>query len=500
VTAASTISPPRLVERLRDRDILRTELFIDGAWVEAADGQRFEVRDPASGTVVASVAAGTRDDARRAVVAAARALPSWSALPAKERSSVLRRWFEAIVEAADDLAVILTSEQGKPLAEARAEVLYGASFVEWYAEEAKRVYGETIPTNSADRRLLVLRQPIGVCAAITPWNFPTAMITRKVGPALAAGCTIVVKPASATPLSALALAELAKRVGIPDGVLSVVPGPASAVGEELVTSPLIRKLTFTGSTDVGKALMERCAQTVKKVSLELGGNAPLIVFDDADLDVAVKGAIASKFRNTGQTCVCANRLLVEEGIHDAFVERLAQAVAELRVGSGFDDGVDQGPLIDHGALEKVEEHVRDAVARGATVVRGGRPHELGGCFYEPTVLAGVTPEMRIAHEETFGPVAPIFRFRSEQEAIELANATPYGLAAYVFTRSVARVWRVSEALEAGVVAVNTGTFSYEGAPFGGVKESGIGREGSHHGIAEFLEVKYVCLGAIEAGA
>ncbi|HXF97102.1 MAG TPA: NAD-dependent succinate-semialdehyde dehydrogenase [Gaiellaceae bacterium] len=495
--AVAPATPPPLARRLRDAQLLRTDLFVDGAWAEAADGRRFDVRDPASGEVVASVAAGTRDDARRALEAAARSLPAWSALPAKERSAVLRRWFEAIVDAADDLAAILTAEQGKPLGEARAEVLYGASFVEWYAEEAKRVYGETIPANTADRRMLVLRQPIGVCAAITPWNFPTAMITRKAGPALAAGCTMVVKPASATPLSALALAELASRVGLPDGVFSVVPGAASVVAEELVTSPLVRKVTFTGSTEVGKALMERCAGSVKKVSLELGGNAPLIVFDDADLDVAVEGAIASKFRNTGQTCVCANRLLVQEGIHDRFVERLADAVAELRVGNGFDDGVDQGPLIDRAAVEKVEEHVRDAVDHGAVVVCGGRPHELGGCFYEPTVLRGVTPEMRIAHEETFGPVAPVFRFASEDEAVELANATPYGLAAYVFTRDVARVWRVSEALEAGVVAVNTGIFSYEGAPFGGVKESGIGREGSHHGIAEFLEIKYVCLGAID---
>jgi succinate-semialdehyde dehydrogenase / glutarate-semialdehyde dehydrogenase len=489
-----------LVGRLRDSELLRADLFVGGEWIAAGDGGRFDVFDPATGELVASVASATRDDTRRAIDAAAAAFRSWAALTAKERSAVLRRWFDLIVEAADDLAAILTTEQGKPVGEAKGEVLFGAAFIEWYAEEAKRVYGETIPPNAADRRLVVLKQPIGVCAAITPWNFPMAMIPRKAGPALAAGCTMVLKPASATPLSALALAELARRAGLPAGVFSVVPGSASLVGDELATNPTIRKLTFTGSTEVGKQLMAKCAQTVKKVSLELGGNAPLIVFDDADVEVAVEGAIASKFRNTGQTCVCANRILVQDGIYDAFVERFADAVRALRVGNGFDDGVEQGPLIDDAAVAKVEEHIEDALARGATVVAGGSRHELGGTFFEPTVLAGATTAMRAAHEETFGPVAPVFRFATEEEAIELANDTPYGLAAYFFATDNGRVWRVGEALEFGIVGINTGLFSYEGAPFGGFKESGIGREGSHHGIDEFVELKYLCVGAVDRPA
>jgi succinate-semialdehyde dehydrogenase/glutarate-semialdehyde dehydrogenase len=494
-------APARTVHsRLRDRELLRDNLLVDGEWVAASDGARFDVTDPATGELVASVASATRDDTRRAIAAAARAFPAWAALTAKERSTVMRRWFDLIVDAADDLAAILTAEQGKPVAEAKGEILYGAAFIEWFAEEAKRVYGETIPANAADRRLVVLRQPIGVCAAITPWNFPMAMIPRKAGPALAAGCTMVLKPASATPLSALALGELARRAELPPGVFSVVPGAASVVGDELATSPTVRKLTFTGSTEVGKELMAKCAQTVKKVSLELGGNAPLIVFDDADIGVAVEGAIASKFRNTGQTCVCANRILVQDGIYDAFVEQFGDAVRALRVGNGFDEGVEQGPLIDDAGVAKVEEHIQDALARGAAVVTGGSRHELGGTFFEPTVLADATPAMRIAHEETFGPVAPVFRFATEQEAIELANDTPYGLAAYFFATDNGRIWRVGEALEFGIVAVNTGLFSYEGAPFGGVKESGIGREGSHHGIEEFVEVKYLCVGDVDRPA
>jgi succinate-semialdehyde dehydrogenase/glutarate-semialdehyde dehydrogenase len=488
----------RVTSRLRDAELFRDDLFVAGAWAPSADGARIEVVDPSDGAPLGSVASATREDVRTAVSAAAAALPAWSAMPATERAKILRRWYDLMVEAADDLAVILTAEQGKPLPEAKGEILYGAAFVEWFAEEAKRVYGETIPANTRSRRMVVLKQPIGVCAAITPWNFPTAMITRKAGPALAAGCTMVAKPASATPYSALALAELAQRAGIPAGVFSVVPGSSSVVGDELATNPTVRKLTFTGSTEVGRELMAKCAGTIKKVSLELGGNAPLLVFDDADLDAAVAGAIASKFRNTGQTCVCANRLLVQAGIHDEFVERLSDAVRALNVGNGFDGGVEQGPLIDHAAVAKVEEHIADAVERGASVAAGGGRHALGGTFFEPTVLTGATGEMRVANEETFGPLAPVFRFADEAEAIELANATEFGLAAYLFTRDVGRVWRVGEALEFGIVGVNTGVFSYEGAPFGGVKQSGIGREGSHHGIDEFLELKYLCLDGIDS--
>ncbi len=493
ITASQRLS---LHERLGDRSLLRSGLYIDGAWVDASDGGRFDVRDPVDGSLVAAVASGTRDDVRRAIDAAATALPAWRARAATDRAAILRRWFDLIVASADDLAAILTAEQGKPLPEARGEILFGASFIEWFAEEAKRVYGETIPSNAPDRRMLVLKQPIGVCAAITPWNFPMAMIPRKAGPALAAGCPMILKPASATPLSALALAELGERAGVPPGVFSVVPGSASVVGDELVTNPAVRKLTFTGSTEVGRELMAKCAGTIKKVSLELGGNAPLIVFDDADIDVAVEGAIASKFRNMGQTCVCANRLLVQDGVYDAFVARLSEAVAALRVGDGFDRDVDQGPLIDDAAVEKVEEHIADALANGATVATGGSRHALGGTFFAPSVLADVTPAMRIAREETFGPVAPVFRFSTEQQAIELANATDFGLAAYFFARDVGRVWRVGEALECGIVGINTGLFSYAGAPFGGMKESGIGREGSHHGIDEFHELKYLCFGAV----
>jgi succinate-semialdehyde dehydrogenase/glutarate-semialdehyde dehydrogenase len=491
-----SIATPSVVTRLHDPALLRYDLFVDGGWSPASDDARFDVIDPGTGESIGGVASATREDVRRAIEAAAAALPAWAARPAKERSTIMRRWFDLIVEHADDLATILTAEQGKPVAEARGEILFGAAFIEWFAEEAKRVYGETIPTNVAGRRLLVQKQPIGVCAAITPWNFPMAMIPRKAGPALAAGCTMVLKPASATPLSALALAELADRAGLPAGVFSVVPGKASIVGDELATNPTIRKLTFTGSTEVGKQLMATCAGTIKKVSLELGGNAPLIVFDDADLDLAVEGAIASKFRNTGQTCVCANRILVQDGIHDAFVERFSAAVAALPMGNGFDAGMELGPLIDEAGVAKVEQHVSDAVAMGATVTTGGKRHALGGTFYEATVLTGATGEMRVAREETFGPLAPIFRFSTEDEAIAMANATEFGLAAYFFASDNALIWRVGEALEFGIVGVNTGAFSYEGAPFGGVKESGIGREGSHHGIDEFVEIKYLAIGGI----
>jgi succinate-semialdehyde dehydrogenase/glutarate-semialdehyde dehydrogenase len=497
MTVSVAPAADRVRSRLRDPELFRDDLFVDGAWVASSDGARLEVVDPADGVPLGSVASATRDDVRRAIDAAASALPAWSALSAKERSAILRRWFDLMVESADDLAVILTAEQGKPLAEAKGEILSGAAFVDGYAEEAKRIYGETIPANTTSRRMLVLKQPIGVCAAITPWNFPMAMITRKAGPALAAGCTMVLKPASATPFSALALAELARRAGVPPGVFAVIPGASSVVGDELARNATVRKLTFTGSTEVGRELMAKCAGTIKKVSLELGGNAPLLVFDDADLDAAVDGAIASKFRNTGQTCVCANRLLVQDGIHDAFVERLSEAVRALNVGNGFEDGVEQGPLIDDHAVAKVEEHIADALAQGAAVAAGGARHELGGTFFEPTVITGATPGMRVAHEETFGPLAPVFRFGDEAEAIELANATEFGLAAYLFTRDVGRVWRVGEALEFGIVGVNTGVFSYEGAPFGGVKQSGIGREGSRHGIDEFLELKYLCLDGID---
>jgi succinate-semialdehyde dehydrogenase / glutarate-semialdehyde dehydrogenase len=481
-----------------DLDLLRHDLLIGGEWVAGAGGERDDVTDPATGETIARVARATREDARRAIVAADGALGAWAATPATGRAAVLRAWHDLIVEHVDDLATLLTAEQGKPLAEARGEILYGATFIEWYAEEAKRAYGEVIPSPADGRRLLTLRAPVGVCAAITPWNFPMAMIARKAAPALAAGCTMVVKPAPATPLSALAMGALAERAGLPDGVLNVVCGPAEEVGGELAQSPLVRKITFTGSTPVGRLLMAQAAQTVKRVSLELGGNAPFIVFDDADLDAAVAGAMASKFRNAGQTCVCANRILVQDGIHDAYVERFARETQALRVGDGFDEGVEQGPLIDDRALAKVREHVADAVAHGAEVVVGGREHALGGTFYEPTVLTGATADMRIAAEETFGPVAPVFRFATEAQAIALANATESGLAAYFYTRDLGRAWRLAEALEFGVVGVNTGIISYEGAPFGGVKQSGLGREGSRHGLDDYLEVKYVCVDGLGA--
>jgi len=477
---------------LSDPSLLRSGAFINGQWRDAAGAAPVPVSNPATGEEITRVAGVDRATTVEAIDAAEAAFGAWASTPAKERSVILRRWYELCVENADDLARILTAEQGKPLAEARGEILYGAAFFEWFAEEGKRVYGETIPSPDRQRRLSVLKQPIGVCAAITPWNFPMAMIPRKAAPALAAGCTMVLKPASATPLSALALAELARRAGVPAGVFQVLVGSASVVGEELSTHPTIRKLTFTGSTEVGSHLMAKAAPTVKKLSLELGGNAPVLVFDDADLDTAVAGTIATKFRNMGQTCVCANRIYAQDGIYDDFVAALSEAVAKLRVGNGMEDGVEQGPLIDMDAVGKVSEHISDAVRMGARVTAGGALHELGGSFFQPTVLADATSDMKIAREETFGPVAPVFRFRSEEEALSAANGTDYGLAAYLFARDNARVHRVSEGLEFGIVGVNTGNFSFEGAPFGGWKLSGVGREGSRHGIDEFLEMKYIC--------
>ena len=485
--------------RLEDLNLLRTQCLIGGAWCGAEGGATFPVGNPANGELLAEVPDMGAGETRRAIAAADAAWPAWRNRTAKERSAVLRKWFELMLAHADDLALLMTSEQGKPLAEAKGEVAYAASFIEWFAEEAKRVYGDTIPATQADKRLIVVRQPIGVCAAITPWNFPAAMITRKVAPALAAGCTVVVKPAEQTPLTALALAELAQRAGFPPGVFNVVTGSAASapkIGGELTGNPTVRKLSFTGSTEVGRLLMAQCAPTIKKLSLELGGNAPLIVFDDADLDAAVEGALASKYRNTGQTCVCANRLLVQDGIYEAFAARLAEAAKKMKVGAGTEAGVLQGPLIDQQALAKVEEHVADALAKGARVLTGGRRHALGGTFYEPTVIADVTPDMKCAREETFGPVAPLFRFKTEAEAVALANATEFGLAAYFFSRDVARCFRVGEALEYGMVGVNTGIMSNEVAPFGGVKQSGIGREGSKYGIEEYLEIKYLCFGGI----
>ena len=474
--------------------LLKTQAFIDGAWVGEA---RMPVIDKATGEEIARVPAMGAAETHAAIEAAHRAFPAWSKLLAKERAKIIRRWYELIIEHADELALLLTKEQGKPLAEAKGEIIYGAAFVELFAEEAKRVYGETIPTHKADARVVIMKQPIGVVAAITPWNFPSAMITRKVSPALAAGCTVVVKPAEDTPLSALALAELAQRAGVPKGVFNVVTAKDPVpVGRALTESPLVRMVTFTGSTEVGKILMEQAARTVKRVGMELGGNAPFIVFDDADIDRAVAGAIASKFRNAGQTCVCANRFLVQDGVYDAFAEKLTAAVEKLKVGAGTESGVTVGPLINKDAVRKVEEHVADAIEHGATVVIGGKPSKLGGNFYEPTVLTGVTPQMKVAREETFGPVAPLFRFKTEAEAVRMANDTPFGLAAYFFTRDLGRCWRVAEALEYGIVGVNEGITSTEIAPFGGMKESGIGREGSHHGIEEFLETKYTLMGGL----
>jgi len=481
---------------LKDSALFRQQCYVGGTWSAADSGKTIAVRNPATGALIGTVPSMAAAETRRAIEAANAAFPAWRARTGKERAAILRRWYELMMANQDDLAMLMTAEQGKPLAEARGEIAYAAGFIEWFGEEAKRVYGDTIPGHQADKRIVVLKEPIGVCAAITPWNFPAAMITRKCGPALAAGCTMVVKPASATPFSALALAELGERAGLPKGVFSVVTGASAEVGGELTSNPVVRKLSFTGSTEIGKVLMEQCARTVKKTSMELGGNAPFIVFDDADLDAAAEGAIASKYRNAGQTCVCANRLLVQDAVYDAFAERLARQVAKLKVGNGMEPGVTIGPLIDAAALRKVQEHVDDALALGARLATGGRPHALGGTFYEPTILLGVTPQMKVAREETFGPLAPLFRFRDEKEAIALANDTEFGLAAYFYGRDIGRIWRVAEALEYGIVGVNTGLISTEVAPFGGVKESGIGREGSKYGIEDYLIVKYLCLGGI----
>lgn len=481
---------------LKDSKLLRQEAYVNGQWITADDGKTVAIANPANGRIVGHVPVMGAVESRRAIDAAAAALPAWARRTAKERAVILRKFADLMSANADDLAIIMTSEQGKPLAEARGEVAYAASFLEWFAEEGKRVYGDIVPTFRGDARVLVLRQPVGVAAAITPWNFPAAMITRKLGPALAAGCTFVSKPAPQTPFSALALAELGERAGLPAGVFNVVTGDAEAIGGELTSSSKVRKLSFTGSTAVGKKLIAQCASTVKKVSMELGGNAPFIVFDDADLDAAVQGAIASKYRNTGQTCVCANRLYVQDGVYEEFAARLAKAVAALRVGDGLEGPTEQGPLIDARALAKVEAHIADAVSLGARVALGGKRHALGGNFFEPTILLDVTASMRIAREETFGPVAPLFRFRDEAEVIERANDTEFGLAAYFYTRDLARSWRVQEALEYGIVGVNTGLISTEVAPFGGVKESGLGREGSRHGIDDYTEMKYVCVGGL----
>ncbi len=482
--------------KLKDQNLFRQHSYVDGAWIDADGGGTIEVTNPSTSEVLGTVPRLGADETGRAIAAAERAWPQWRAKTAKERAAMLRRWHDLMMENQEDLAVLMTSEQGKPLAESRGEVAYSASFIEWFAEEGKRVYGDTIPQHQHDRRIIVLKEPVGVCAAITPWNFPLAMITRKAGPALAAGCPMVLKPASQTPYSALALAELGHRAGFPPGLFNVVTGSSTEIGGELTSNPAVRKLTFTGSTEIGKLLMRQCAGTVKKISLELGGNAPFIVFDDADLDAAVEGAMLSKYRNMGQTCVCANRMLVQQGVYEEFTARLAQAASGLRVGDGLTSDAEQGPLIDMNAVAKVEEHIADALDKGARIVIGGKRHELGGSFFEPTVIADATPEMTVAREETFGPLAPIFRFESDDEAIAMANDTEFGLAAYFYSRDIGRIWRVAEGIEYGIVGINTGVISTEVAPFGGMKESGIGREGSHYGIDEFLEVKYLCIGGI----
>ena len=481
---------------LKDKTLLSQQCYVNGQWIDGAAGGTITVSNPATGAIIGTVPKLDVTEIRAAIEAANIAYPAWRSRTASERSALLRRWFELIIEHQEDLAVLLTAEQGKPLAESRGEIAYAASFIEWFAEEGKRVYGDTIPTFARDKRVIVIKEPIGVCAAITPWNFPAAMITRKAGPALAVGCTMILKPASQTPYSALALAVLAERAGIPAGVFNVVTGVADTIGREMTGNPLVRKLTFTGSTETGKLLMQQCAGTVKKVALELGGNAPFIVFDDADLDDAVEGAIASKYRNTGQTCVCTNRFLIQDNIYAAFTSQLAARVGKFTVGDGLTGETQQGPLIDMRAVEKVEEHIADAVGKGARIVLGGKRHELGGTFFQPTILADVTSAMVVAREETFGPVAPLFRFKTDADAIRMANDTAFGLAAYFYSRDIGRVWRVAEALEYGIVGVNTGLISTAVAPFGGMKESGVGREGSRYGIDDFLEIKYLCMGGI----
>jgi succinate-semialdehyde dehydrogenase/glutarate-semialdehyde dehydrogenase len=485
----------RTTPELRDGKLFRQAAYVDGKWIEK--DKTIDVDNPATGEVLGTVPQLDAADTRRAIEAANRAFPAWRAKTAKERANVLRRWFDLMMANQEDLARLMTLEQGKPLAESKGETAYAASFLEWFGEEAKRVYGDTIPEHQPDKRIVVLKEPVGVVACITPWNFPLAMITRKAGPAIAAGCTVVLKPASQTPFSALALAELGERAGLPNGVFNVITGSAKEIGGELTTNPIVRKLSFTGSTETGRLLMAQCASTIKRLSLELGGNAPFIVFDDADLDAAVEGAVISKYRNTGQTCVCANRLLVQDSVYEAFAEKLAGAVRKLRPAFGLEPDATQGPLIDDRAVDKVEEHIRDAKDKGARVLVGGQRHKLGGRFFEPTVLTDVTPAMLVAREETFGPVAPLFRFKTDADAIALANDTEFGLAAYFYGRDIGRIWRAAEALEYGIVGINTGIISTEVAPFGGMKQSGIGREGSKYGMEEFLEVKYLCVGGIK---
>ncbi len=479
---------------LKDKKLFRQQCYIDGNWQNADSGASIPVTNPATGETLGTVPKMGAEETRRAIAAAEAAMPAWRATTAREKSQVLRRWYELLMENKEDLALLMTTEQGKPIRESRGEIDYAADYIEWFAEEARRIYGDTIPAEASDKRIIVIKQPVGVVAAITPWNFPAAMITRKAAPALAAGCTVVLKPATATPYSALALAELGERAGLPPGAFSVITGSARAIGGELTANPTVRKLTFTGSTAIGKKLIAQCAGTVKKVSMELGGNAPFIVFEDADLEAAVEGLLASKFRNTGQTCVCTNRLMVQDGVYDAFVAELVRAVRAMKVGNGIQEDTDQGPLIDVSALEVVDDHVQDAVSKGGTVVTGGQRHALGGSFYEPTVVTGVTADMKVAREETFGPLAPVFRFKTEEEAIRMANDTEFGLASYFYTRDAARVFRVAEALEYGIVGINAGIISAVNAPFGGVKESGFGREGSKYGIDDYLEIKYLCLG------
>lgn len=484
----------KLAPQLKDPKLFRQQCYIDGQWLDADSGASIDVVNPATGGVIGSIPKMGAAETRRAIDAANAALPGWRAKLPKERANILRKWYELMMANADDLGLLMTTEQGKPLAEAKGEIAYAASFIEWFAEEAKRTYGDVIPQHQADKRLVVIKQPVGVCGLITPWNFPAAMITRKAAPALAAGCTVVIKPATQTPYSAFALAELAERAGVPKGVINIVTGSAKEIGGELTSNNLVRKISFTGSTEVGAELMKQSAATIKKISLELGGNAPFLVFDDADLDAAVEGAMISKYRNNGQTCVCANRILVQDKVYDAFAAKLAEKVKSLKVGPGTQPGITTGPLIDDKAVAKVEEHIQDAVSKGAKVLLGGKKHSLGGRFFEPTVLVDVNTSMKVTKEETFGPVAPLFRFKTEEEAIAMANDTEFGLASYFYARDIGRIWRVAEGIESGMVGINTGLISNEVAPFGGVKQSGIGREGSKYGIEEYLEVKYLCMG------
>ncbi|WP_303979441.1 NADP-dependent succinate-semialdehyde dehydrogenase [Dongia mobilis] len=481
---------------IKDQGLFRQQCYINGQWVDADSGKTVEVTNPATNEVIGTIPNMGAAETKRAIEAANAAWGAWRKKTAKERANLLRNWFNLMMAAQEDLAIILTAEQGKPLAEAKGEIAYGASYIEWFAEEAKRIYGDIIPPHQGDKRIVVTKEPVGVVAAITPWNFPNAMGTRKAAPAMAAGCPVVMKPASQTPFSTLAIAVLAERAGIPAGVLNVVTGSASAIGGEMTSNPIVRKLTFTGSTEIGKLLMKQCADTVKKTSMELGGNAPFIVFDDADLDAAVEGAMMSKFRNTGQTCVCANRIYVQDAVYDAFAEKLKAAVGKMKIGDGLKGETQQGPLIDMKAVAKVEEHIADAVGKGAKIAAGGKRHALGGSFFEPTILTGVTSQMAVAKEETFGPLAPLFRFKTEEEVIKMANDTEFGLASYFYARDLGRVWRVAEAVEYGIVGINTGIISSEVAPFGGVKESGNGREGSKYGIEDYLEIKYMCMGGI----